>query len=361
MTTKRMRERNIMYVQQLEYLPFKNFEELINHIETEINPTEYAAIIHDKDTHDDGSLKEPHVHVMFHFENARSIQKIAKLLKDKPQSIEKWNNNVDTGYSYLIHETEKSKNEHQYSLEEVTANFDYPARIEKIRKSIKNKTSKNNKRSIKITEMLDLLLQNEISKKKLEESLTGSELAKYHSQIDIVYKKRLEREAEEWKLSMKSKNKKIKTIWIYGPSGTGKTKLAKSIAEKEEEAYFISGSDRDPFQNYTNEHIVILDELRAFTFGYNDLLKMLDPYLIGNSAPARYQDKNLVVHTFIITTPYSPEEFFDNLVKISKKRLDPNIDTFTQLARRLDEVIHLTKNGIEYLIYDKNEDKFKLK
>lgn len=358
MSTKRKRERNMMYVQKFKYLPFENLEEVIKCIETEIKPTEFAAIIHDKDKKDDGSLKDKHIHVMFHFENARSIENIAKMLKDKPQSIQKWDKKLESGYSYLIHETENSKHQHQYDPKEVIANFDYLKRIEKIRKSIKNNNLKKKKRKIKIDELLDLLLQGKISKEKLEISLNGAELAQYHRQIDVVYKKRLERQANKWIEAREAEGAKSKTLWIYGPAGTGKTQLAKKRAQKESRSYYISGSSNDPFQNYIDENIVILDELRPNDFEYSDLLRMFDPYNFKNCAPSRYQNKNLIVHTFIVTTPYSPKDFFEKVIKIKGKNFDSKIDTFYQLARRLDEVIHVTEKQIQKLTYQKKYDNF---
>ncbi|MFC6347875.1 Rep family protein [Vagococcus carniphilus] len=358
MSTKRKRERNMMYVQKFKYLPFENLEEVIKCIETKIKPTEFAAIIHDKDEKDDGSLKDEHIHVMLHFENARSIENIAKLLKDKPQSIQKWDKKLETGYSYLIHETENSKHQHQYDPKEVTANFNYLKRIEKIRKSIENNNSKKKKEKIKIDELLDLLLKGKISKDKLEASLNGSELAKYHRQIEVVDKKREQRRSDRWIKARETEGAQSKTIWVFGSAGTGKTQLAKKRAEKESGSYYIGGSSNDPFQNYIDENIVILDELRPNDFEYSDLLRMFDPHNFRICAPSRYQNKNLTVHTFIVTTPYSPKDFFKKIIKIKGKNFDSEIDTFFQLARRLDEVIHITQKENRKLTYDKKLDDF---
>ena len=77
---------------------------------------------------------------------------------------------------------------------------------------------------------------------------------------------------------MKTKGVVKQVIYMYGGPGLGKTRLAKSYAEKEKEPYYITGSSRDPFQSYRNQEIVIIDELRPDTFNYSDLLKILDPY-----------------------------------------------------------------------------------
>lgn len=356
---KNIRGKNMMYVQSVEHLPFNSLKDLINHIKKELKPIKVAGIIHNKDFKDDGKPEKDHVHVMLQFENARSLKNIAKLLHDKPERIEKWNERADTGFSYLIHETTNSLTKHQYSPDDVIANFDYSSFLEEVRKKVKeqskNKTIREKQR---INDLLEALLCGEISKEKLESKLSASQLANYNRKIEIIYQRSLENNAKQWKETMIKEGKKIETIWIYGYSGAGKTRYAKKYAEDSEEKYFLSGSSKDPFQEYVNEHIVILDELRPSTFYYSDLLKMLDPYNFEGSSPARYKDKNLVVHTFIVTTPYSPKEFFESIVQNNPKQLDVKIDTFYQLARRLHKVIYLTEQKKEIKIYDDTKDDF---
>ncbi len=362
MTKKKDRKHivsNMMYVQDLEHLPFENLEELMTHIETEIKPLQVAGILHDKDTHDDGNPKNPHVHVMMRFKNARSINNIAKLLHDKPERIKKWNPNYETGFSYLLHETENSFDQYQYSTSEVIANFNFPAFLDEVRKKVKEKNkAKLIKEKTLIKNYLDALLVGKMSKEEVESKLNASQLARYHRQIEIIHQKWLENSAKEWKEKMLKEGKKIRTIWLYGYSGVGKTRKAKKIADDLKDSFFITGSNNDPFQEYVDEHIVILDELRPSAFNYSDLLKMFDPYNIGGVSPARYKDKKLVVHTFIVTTPYNPKEFYEAVARNNRKQFDVKIDTFYQLARRLDEVIHLTEDGSEIELYDKQFDDF---
>ena len=362
MTKKKDREHmktNMMYVQNLEHLPFKSLEELMTHIETEIKPLQVAGILHDKDISKKGNPKKPHVHVMMHFKSARSIYNIAKLLHDKSERIEKWKGYAETGFSYLIHETENSFDQYQYSSSEVIANFDYPAFLEEVRKKVKAKNKgKLIKEKTLIKNYLDALLDGKMSKEEVESKLNASQLARYHRQIDIIHQKWLENSAKKWKEKMTKERKIIRTIWLYGYAGVGKTRKAKKIAEDLKDSYFITGSNNDPFQEYIDEHIVILDELRPSAFNYSDLLKMFDPYNIGAVSPARYKDKKLVVHTFIVTTPYSPKEFYEAVARNNRKQFDVKIDTFYQLARRLHEVIRLTEDGSEIELYDKKFDDF---
>ena len=79
--------KNMMYEQQLAHLPFSSIEDLAEHIQQNLQPKRFAAIVHDKDIDDKGSLVAEHIHCMLSFENARSINNIANLLNDKPQYI----------------------------------------------------------------------------------------------------------------------------------------------------------------------------------------------------------------------------------------------------------------------------------
>ena len=67
--------------------------------------------------------------------------------------------------------------------------------------------------------------------------------------------------------------------------------------------YYLSGSDRDYFQDYNGEHCVILDEFRPDKITYSDLLKMLDNNRFDVSAPARYHDKKILADLIVITSP----------------------------------------------------------
>lgn len=349
-----MKAKNMMYMQYMEHLPFKSMDDLIINIKMTLKPLKYAAILHDKDTNEEGSLKKPHIHVMLQFENARSINSIAKLLNEKPQYIEKWDGDSNIGYAYLVHATASSSSQYQYSSEEVIANFDFQNLIQ----SIKKHTNLNSKRLERITDIyLDLLYVGKMTREAIEQELTGSQYAKLRTKIDSVYQKFVERKANMWREKMKENNQEVEVIWIHGDSGKGKTRLAKSYGDSLTNKVYISGSSRDPFQRYQLESVIILDELRSDTFEYADLLKMLDPFNDEAMGASRYFDKPLLAETIIITSPYSPQSFYSKLCK-ENKRIDSNIDSFQQLARRLGLVMKLTTQYLDVEFYNEKEQKF---
>lgn len=334
--SKSCKYRCMMYEQQLKYLSFSNIDELQYTIESKINPHKYALIVHDKD-----EGVEPHVHVMLDFgKNARYITAIAKLFDDKPQFIQKWDKRGENGFAYLVHRTKSSKDKFQYSLSEVKANFDYAAMITEQTKKIEQRSAYT------IKSRLDLLKIGAITSKQLIDELSGSDYAQYKRKIDDIERLRLEQAADKWREDMKAKGVTVKVLWIYGETGTGKSSVAKELADRLGQAFYMSGSSKDLFQEYNGEHTIILDELRPNTIPYQDFLRITDPHGMTEThtaAPSRYYDKALAADTVIITTPYSPYAFYQEMFDSPAKRRN---DPFAQIERRITLTVMCTEDLI---------------
>lgn len=336
-----MKCKNMMYEQQLAHLP-KTKEELFKIASGEpLNAKRCALIVHDRDIKDDGTPVAAHIHMMLSFDNARSLNNVAKILGDRPQQIQKWSDKADNGFSYLVHATSGSQDKYQYDPADVTANFDYPAFLKQT--AIAVATSGRRQTA---SDLLDCFYAGAVSRKEVEQSLSGSQYGRLSTQLDAIEHKRMMAEAEAWRLQKIKENALINTIWIFGASGTGKTRFAKEIAEREKQRYFITGSSRDIFQGYNGEHSIIIDEFRTYSIGYDDLLKITDPHGIANQImlPSRYRDKPLASDLIVITSPYSPWGWYSDLFNImhngvirdGKKDLT---DSFSQLNRRISLTI----------------------
>lgn len=336
--------KNMMYTQQMEHLPFRTREELEERIKTKLDPKKYAiSEVHDKDIDENGNPVEKHLHVMLCFQNARSLKNVASILGDKPQYLEKWDERANNGFAYLVHATTGAKVKAQYSPENVLANFPYAEELKKQTLEVLKKKSKQ-----KIDVLLDAYYNEEMTLDELEQELTGAQYGRYKKQIDTITSKILERHADIWRQDMLKNNRRVKVIWIYGAAGTGKTSLARSIAKQDGRAYYVSGSSRDVFQSYNGEHILILDELRSNVIPYHDLLRILDPF--GNQerimAPARYSDKSLACDLIIITTPFNPVDFYDEIFD------DINtVDSLEQLVRRITITLYVNSDSISAVRY----------
>ncbi len=80
---------------------------------------EWVSILHDQDTNPEtGELKSPHIHLLLHSENAKSISAVAKALRVPAHMVEAVNNG-DAALAYLTHSTDRARLEgkHQYPKE----------------------------------------------------------------------------------------------------------------------------------------------------------------------------------------------------------------------------------------------------
>lgn len=81
---------------------------------------DYAMIVHNKDTNDEGELKKEHTHVVVSFPNAKWNTALAEELGIALNYIEKCRS-LDNALEYLIHYNDDSK--HQYEFDEVQGNL----------------------------------------------------------------------------------------------------------------------------------------------------------------------------------------------------------------------------------------------
>lgn len=349
-----MKAKNVMFTQQVSYLASESLTDIIKKIKEKLKPKKLAGIIHNKDLDENSQLVKPHVHIVLQFESARSPNNLAKLLDQPIQCFEAWRGSVNNAYSYLVHHTKSASNKHIYDPKEVIADFEYTELLAKISQNIKKQTNISD--SAIINNLLDLLYEGVISKKEIEQKLSGSQYAKAKAKIEAVHLKQLEIRASSWQKEMRKKNEKSIVIWLFGKAGTGKTRLARKYAKQFNDTYFITGSIRDPFQHYQMEPVIILDELRPHQFDYSDLLKLFDPYNEQVMASSRYFDKPLMANIYIVTSPYSPYDFFLELRK--GRHINAEVDNYQQLMRRLALVLEVSKQFVEMYSYDNHLELF---
>lgn len=355
------RYRQFMYVQDLTHLKVKPTE--LKEILEKSGAEKWAFILHDRDSKDDsddildenctkctfsskGEITSPspsinahkplvrqHFHVVLKFKDAHSISSVAKLFKDENQFIEVWKGKIENAWSYLLHRTTGAQNKFQYKPDAVTSNFDFAKEIKKIEDKVKQSRAN-------INEKIQSYTEGEISKSQLIDEIGILEYAKRKRTLDAVEQLLEVRRQQAWLKEFK--DKQCKVIWIWGPAGSGKTTSAKKLFEADNQSYTILGSSKDPFQPYScieeKGKNIILDDLRPNVLEYADLLRILDPYQHAKMGPARYHDRPLTLERIVITTPYSPEEFYT-----ATKNLDVKIDTFDQLKRRITKIIKLNK------------------
>lgn len=116
------------------------YREDIKQVLIELNPVEYAYILHDKDKELNGKEKKPHYHIWCRWDNSvrsKSISKILGLSEDYvPQTARKRNSCI----LYMIHLTSEAKKlqKHIYNITDIKTNLE----ADEIERIIKNSDTK---------------------------------------------------------------------------------------------------------------------------------------------------------------------------------------------------------------------------
>lgn len=330
-----------MYVQQLTKLPFKDIDALIRRVKT-LKAKRYGVIIHDKDIDKDGKPVEPHVHVMLQFATAQRISSLANKLNEQDQNFESMTkkdrkNGVNNGFAYLTHRTTNAVDRYQYDFSEVIANFDYAEFMKNLEEQIKNPSEPDR--------ILEEFKSGEITLLQAKSALLDLGPRVYASKarpLREINAAVQDISAEQWREKMHQSGQSIKVIWLYGMAGTGKTRFAETIGGKFDDASgcFTTGGSNDMFQGYAGQRNVVLDELRPNVLQYADLLKILDPFNYDMQTVSRYHNLQLQAEQIIVTSPYSPAEFFAQQSSVSIT------DGFGQLQRRISLTVEVTPDSL---------------
>lgn len=300
---------------------------------------EYAYIIHNKDLyteadesrnseHKAGTFKPEHIHLIMRFE------------RNQPQqfsSISKWfnipNNFVSTIHGkfedavlYLAHINAPDKA--QYNIEDITANFN----VETIINNIENKS--------KFQEIIKRILNGEI--REYNKTLEIDNMLLVEPSTSRMIENAFKVRAEYLQATQTTRN--TTCIYICGNAGTGKTTLAKKIAESKKLDYFVSSGSNDIMDGYCQQPCLILDDIRPSCLGLSDLLKLLDPFT-ASSIKSRYKNKYLNCELIIITTVLPLEEFYRNVFENENEPIN-------QLKRRCKVYINVSTDLINIRVWD---------
>lgn len=351
---------NFMYVQQLKYLNL-GIDEIYQRLVDDKDVKDFGLIVHDKDVKEDNPLEqaEEHLHAFISFRQQKSLHYVSKLVADEENRIDFFNRqtipdkNERNGFLYLLHKTKGSAHKHQYNINELILppNSDLKKRIKKWEKNYQSFLSRtgNNKRNYVVKKHLENYASLLIDYDELEQKLTSLELAQNSTLIKNIDELRIKQKHADYVKNERYKDKKV--IYIYGASGVGKSRLSKRIAHNfvdDNKDVYVTSSNRDPFQNYMSEKVIILEEFRATTgIAENELFQLLDKTNNTFSAGARYRDKLLMPELVIINSIHAPTEI------LSAERLN-----MMQLYRRLDAVICVDKLNIATQLLDEQTEQY---
>ena len=319
-----MKLRQLEIVQQTEYI---TKEDILTGIEQGKNYIDkYAFILHDKDKNENGELKAPHYHILLHFKYTVNTDYVLKWFNIKENYINKIKSQFYNAVLYLTHDNAPEK--YQYDENEITSNF-----------NIKEYKQKNEVKKTKKQEQEEV---NNIVNDIVNLKIRKNNFNNISPDLYVKYKKSIDNAFIYRNMLLTSNNRNIEIIFITGKTGTGKTTYAKDYAENlinlyDYNGFCISSSSNDPLQDYKDEDILILDDLRDDAFTFTDLLKILDPYT-GSSIKSRYNNKLFIGNLIIITSSSPLTDWYKYNTTEDKK----------QLYRRIKYYVDVDFNNITY-------------
>ncbi|MFI9580004.1 Rep family protein [Staphylococcus capitis] len=356
MTTSKRRITKFMYTQQLKYLNL-SIEQLKDNLENDAYIQDFAMINHNKDLDENNQNVAEHLHVFIKLNQQKTIDYVADLVDDKAQYIEFFDKsnksrNEQNGYLYLLHKTKSAEHKHQYSIDDLIVK-DGSNIKEKINRWIEDyennlKKYQSKRRKTVVQSILNDYADRIIDEKELKDSLTNLELAKNKKLINDIKQVLIEFDFQTYLEQERYKNKQV--IWIFGESSTGKSMMSQLLAKdyiSDINDIYVTSSNRDPFEDYQNQKVLIIEEFRNETnIGTNELLQLLDKTNGQVRVGSRYSNKKIMADLIIINTIYEPKYFM-------------NFDEpIYQLLRRIDKLVKLDNQKIETLEYDSKKDDF---
>ena len=298
----------------------------------------FAYILHDKDQNEDGTLKKPHWHIMLKFYNSRRRSDVAKWFGLSESYVQdSRSGKYDDMLLYLIHENAPEK--YQYKIEEVSSNFDFAKRLEAI-KSRRIKKDKNDRRD----ELIEMAANGTMRRYNYSQFISAKEWD--------IYKRSIQNAWEYRDNSIRSTKRQMEVIYICGTGRCGKSTLAAQIIERKGYSYENSGSSKDRMAPYNGQDAYILDDIRGDSFGFDDLMGILDNF-VNRDVPARYRDKSLSECKLIIITTTQPiKDFFKELA------IDRPTEPIQQLYGRCGTLIEMDRDNIKIMEYDNEKQEY---
>lgn len=135
----------------------------------------------------------------------------------------------------------------QYSVDEVSANFDYGAVVARIKNKVENALSKTSE----ISDIIDRIVSGEIKHYNETDFISPDKYVKYNRQIRLAFEYRL-------KMLSRKVDREMKVLYLYGGSGCGKSTYAKLFAQQHNLSVFLSSGSNDPFLGISVRNVLYL-------------------------------------------------------------------------------------------------------
>lgn len=318
----------------------------------------YVYAIHNKDKYTkedekrnpdykEGTPKTDHIHAFIKLKEARTPKDIAKWFGLAENTIQFLKQRIfDKACLYVIHANAPEK--YQYSVDEAVSSigFDFKAVVEEAKTQYKREKNKDKlyQRKVEIINLIDSGVANEAN---LSLYVNAEEENLFHSAIEITLKRK------EREMSL-IKDRVMDGIYIVGKSGTAKTTLAKMIAVSLGYNFGVSGSDRDPVQDYKGEPCYILDDASPLSYNWKEYLKFTDNNTTS-AVGSRNKDKHFGNCKLMIITQTEEPCVFVKQIKGSDG------EAKKQFYRRFKTMYKLIDEKILIYEYNEKDDKYEYK
>lgn len=269
---------------------------------------QWAYIVHDRDD------TRPHYHILLSFDRASvDVEQIAKWFDVPSQFVSKIKTKWSRALEYLTHSGPGDEHKHQYSREDVKANFAFEREIEKA----------------KI--LGDFERYSYAKQLEYVNSLPIHEKAQAFSLLERLWRL-------ECTLRTMNSDRSLSVMFVTGSAGTGKTYYARRFCEGLGLDYCVSSASNDPLQDYLGQAALILDDLRPDVFLFPDLLKLLDNHT-GSTIRSRFNNKSFKGKLIIITSSKPLKHWYSELRLSSSEGLE-------QLYRRIGSYVEVGERDI---------------
>lgn len=314
-------------MQFFSYMDTSDINVIVDRIKSLVNLKSYCVIIHDKDRHDDGSIKPPHFHAVLTFSNATTTKIVADTIHVAENFVNKIMTTTKSAQYYLVHRNNPEK--YPYDPHDVIASFDYVELLDGVQ-------PKQNRDDIATR-----ISTGEIRRYNLYQFVSVSEYSKNKRFYENAFDYRMQ--------SMRNGVREMTCIFISGPSGSGKSTFARDYCKKSGLSYYVSSCGDYPLDNYMGEDAIILDDLRDSTYKLNDFLKMTDNN-IDSMIHARFYNKSIRECKYLfVTSVIDIHDFYKNKFEYDK---EPQ----KQFFRRFATHVVLDHDNISFYTY--TEDQF---
>lgn len=139
--------------------------------------------------------------------------------------------------------------------------------------------------------------------------------------------------------SERGRDWETEVTWIYGPTGTGKTKLVHDICSANGYDLYVCQDSAQWWDGYDGHDTVLIDDFRPDFIKYKDLLRLLDRYNYRVAYKGGF--RQLLAKRIFITAPHPPDYWYNT---------DNFVEDNEQLLRRINYTIKKSNITIQHAI-----------